>query len=147
MSIWGVARPGITPAVLIPASDTSCPSATETTVITTSSALVAGFAGDFYPLIQGVLVILLGGTAPSALVIGARLGSAADFDSYTVEPALLTNSAELVIPLALVGVNSATAWSPTGAVVNITVNPTGQTVTCKKVGSRAIITLGTGPDA
>jgi hypothetical protein len=146
MSNWGVAAPLALPAVYVPANDTSCTSSTATTVITTG-ALAALDNGDYYPLIWGVLTILLGGTAPSALTVKFILGSGSAVDTYTVEPALLVNSAELVIPIVLVGANSASAWAGSGSTINVQVTATGQAVTCKKVGSRLLVALFKGPDA
>lgn len=144
-NLYGVANPLPLPAVYSPASDTTCSAGSETTVIT-SGAIAQTLNGSSYPRIDGVLTILLGGTAPSALVLAFKLGSGSDVDTYTVEPGLLVNSAELIIPLHLLGVSSATAWVGSGSTVNVTVNATGQAVTCKKVGSRAIIGIFRGSD-
>jgi hypothetical protein len=145
MSTWGVAKPLPLPAVYIPANDVTCNSSTATTAITTG-ALSALDNGNYYPLILGVITILLGGTAPSALTIKFILGAGSAVDTYTVEPALLVNSAELVIPIALIGANSATSWSGSGSTINVQITATGQAVTCKKVGSRLIVALFCGPD-
>jgi hypothetical protein len=140
--IYGVANPLALPAVYLTASgaDVSCVAGSETNVIT-SGAITGSAAGSLYPRIDAFLTILLGATAPSALVIAFRLGAGADVDSFTVEPALLTNNAELMFPLALIGVSSASAWIGSGSTVNLTVKPTGQNVTVKGVGSRMVVTL------
>jgi hypothetical protein len=148
MAIYGVANPLPAAAVYVtagPGSDVAVSSSTATTVITTG-ALTALNAGPYYPLLQGVLVIVLGGTAPSALTVKFILGAGSAVDTYTVEPALLANSAELVIPFFLAGVNSASAWIGSGSTINLQVTATGQAVTVKGVGSRMIAQLLRGPD-
>ena len=146
-ALWGNAIP--IPAAAsygnIGAVDVACPSATETNVVTTG-ALVALNNGAYYPEIWGVLAILLGATAPSALVCAFRLGAGADVDTYTVPPALLTNAATLMVQINLVGVNSASAWVGAGSTINVTINPTGQAVTCKAVGTKVVVALNRGPD-
>jgi hypothetical protein len=137
---YGVANPTPTPLVYVPANDVTCTSSTATTVVT-SGALTALDGGFYYPLLQGLLTILLGATAPSALTVKFILGAGSAVDTYTVEPALLVNSAELVIPIVLVGTSSATSWSGVGSTINVQVTGTGQATTCKKVGSRLLITL------
>lgn len=146
-NIYGVANPILVPTALavVGGADVSCPSGTKTTVIA-SGTLISQSPGSFFPIVWGTLFVVLGGTPPSALAVGAQLGSGASVDTMTVEPGLLTASAELIIPVALVGSRSATAWYPTGSVVNVTVTPTGQTVTAK-LDSRAIVLLNRGPDS
>jgi hypothetical protein len=148
MAIWGVADPQ--PAALNyvtagPGSDVAVTSSTATTVITTG-AIVMLNPGPYYPLIWGVLTIVLGGTAPSALIVTFILGAGSAVDTYTVLPALLVNSATLVVPVFLVGVNSATAWIGSGSTINLQVTATGQAVTVKGVGSRMMVGLFRGPE-
>jgi hypothetical protein len=145
-TVYGVAQPLPLPAVYTPSGDVTCNSSTETTCITTG-AINAGNPFDYYPLIWGVATIYLGGTAPSALVLAFKIGAGSDVDTLTVDPGQLVNSAKLMIPFMLVGANSASAWSGAGSTINITANATGQAVTFKQVGSRAIVALLRGPDA
>jgi hypothetical protein len=148
MGNWGVAQPDLAAASFVtagPGSDVAVSSSTATTVITTG-ALVALAPGPWYPLIWGVLTIVLGGTAPSALTAKFILGAGSAVDTYTVEPALLVNSAELVVPILLVGVNSATAWNGADSTINLQVTATGQAGTVKGVGSRMIVGLFRGPE-
>lgn len=143
---WGAQQATPIPAAYSPASDTTCNAGTATTVVTTG-ALSTQFNGSFFPTLEGVLVILLGATAPSALTVKFILGAGSAVDTYTVEPALLTNNAELMVPIALVGASSDSAWAGSGSTINVQVTATGQAVTCKKVGSRIIVQLFRGPDA
>jgi hypothetical protein len=147
-NVYGVANPLALPVLYGTASgaDVSCPAGSETTVISTG-AIAALNAGDYYPFAFGSLAILLGGTAPSALIIAMRLGSAADVATYTFPPALLVNGATIIAPVMLVGANSGSAWIGAGSIINITVTPTGQNVTCKGVGSQFAVALFRGPDA
>jgi hypothetical protein len=127
-------------------TDVSCTSGSETTVIT-SGAINAVSNGDYYPMVLGVLSIVLGATAPSALVIAGRIGTATDFATFAVATGLLANNAELMIPVVLVGANSGSAWAGSGSTVNVTVKPTGQAVTCKGTGSQLTVALFRGPTA
>jgi len=93
--------------------------------------------GNYQPVIAGVLTIVLGGTPPSSLVIGFRIGSAVDSDTYTVEPGLLEASAELVIPVFLIGVPSTTLWLSPGSTPHVSILVPDFAVTSMTVGSRA----------
>lgn len=144
-NIYGIANPVPTPAIYVPSGDVTCGAGTAVTVVT-SGALAALNSGYYYPTIVGVLTLLLGGTAPSAITIKFILGSGSAVDTYTVEPGLLVNSAELLVPVTLVGVSSQTAWIGSGATINVQVTATGQAVTCKAVGSRLLISLNRAGD-
>jgi hypothetical protein len=75
------------------------------------------------------------------------LGAGSAVDTYTVEPALLVNLAELMIPILLLGAVSASAWQGAGATINVQVTAIGQAVICLKVGSRLLFELLRGIDA
>jgi len=126
-------------------ADVTLTSSTKVTFITTGTILT-NIRADYYPLITGLLTVVLGGTAPSAFVIGFQIGSGSSVGTFTVEPALLTNSAELMIPFCFVGANSASAWFPTGSTINITAQGTGQASTAKNVGTYAVVQLIKGPN-
>lgn len=143
---WGTDLSTIAPTVLNANADVTIVAGTATTGIHSQAAgtavpLIQTNPIDVYALIQGVLTILLGATAPSALVISYATTSGTPIDSYTVEPALLVNSAELVIPIFLIGPLSSTLFGGAGKDPLIQVLATGQNVTVKKVGSRAIFQL------
>jgi len=147
-NIYGVASPLALPQAYqtVGAADVTLAAGVETAFITTP-AIAALNNGDYYPLILGMVTVVLGVAAPTALVFAFKLGAGSDVMTYTVEPGLLVNSAELVIPLVLVGLSSSTAWIGPGSIVNITGLATGQDVTAKFVGTSAIIALFRGPDA
>jgi hypothetical protein len=130
----------------VSAGDVTLTSSTEVTAITTG-ALVASGPGNYYPLITGLLTVVFGATAPSAFQIAFKLGSGSDVASFVVEPGLLTNLGELMIPFCFVGANSASAWLGSGSTINITGKGTGQASTAKNVGSYAVVQLLRGPDA
>jgi hypothetical protein len=141
----------IAPTVLNANADVTCTAGTAVTAIHSQSAgsavplqMVNRF--DVYPLIMGVLTLLLGGTAPSALVISYATVSGTAILSYTVEPGLLVNSAELVVPFFLVGPVSSTLYTTAAVDPLVQVTATGQAVTAKKVGSMAIFQLVPGVD-
>ena len=143
---WGTNLGLQNPSLLTLATDTSCTAGVATTVLQYGSSplLFAYAAGGFFLHVAGVLTIVLGATAPSALVITLNLATAGLQDTYTVEPGLLTNAAELIVPIELLSSNSGSIWYPTGDNPRIQVNPTGQAVTVKAVGSRALAILQQG---
>lgn len=144
MSIWGVNQSQPNPAIVTAGADVACPAATETTVL---SALLSGTTPGINTVIETSVAcaIVLGATPPTAMTINARIGSGADYDSWTVPPALLTASANLSLAPTLVGI-LARGLLLGGATINITVNPTGQAVTFK-AQSRAVHGFSIGADA
>jgi hypothetical protein len=87
----------------------------------------------------------LGATPPTALTIALSLVTAgANQDTFALPVGLLTANAVILASCTLFVANSGTIWFPTGDEVQITVNPTGQAVTCKAVGTRGIISLPQG---
>lgn len=147
-NIYGVANSLAAAAIYVtagPSGDVSVTAGSETTFITTG-ALVALNPGNYYPLIWLASSCLMGGTAATALVYAARLGSAADFDSYTVNPAKLTNNATVGDAIPLLGSASTSAWLGSGSTINITVTSTGQNVTIKGAYTRAVVLLMRGSD-
>ncbi|SRR5579884_1068332 len=147
-NIYGVANPQPIAAAYGTASsaDVTLTAGSEITVITTG-AIVAPSPGFWYPMIWLSWTVVLGATASTALVFAFKLGSGADVDTFTIEPGLLQNNAELQSCVVLVGVASATAWVGSGSTINITGKATAQNATFKGVGSRAVVRLIRGPDA
>jgi hypothetical protein len=145
-NVYGIANPGVIAGVYTAGSDVVCNAGAETTVLT-SGALSAPGPGDYYPVIFGVLVVLLGATPPGALTYAFKLGAGSDVDSNVVAAALLIANATLNFPIFLAGANSGTAWVGAGSTINITLLATVQNVTWKFSGSRAVVALFRGPDA
>jgi hypothetical protein len=137
MPIYGVANQAFTPAVWAPASDVTLTSSTETLAITTTSALKGNPGQSYTPVIIGCAAIVLGGTAPSALVLAARYSGGSDVATQTVPVGALVNSAVLMVPVCLVmaSVDAAGDGTIGGAAIEITGDPTGQAATWKKVGT------------
>lgn len=146
-NLYGVAGqpPLAVVAACIGAADVAVASGTETNVIA-SGALAAAFPGNYYPVMTGLLAVLLGATAPTGLTVAFRIGAGSDVDSYTVATALLVNAATIQIPICLVGASSGTAWIGAGSTLNVTLNPVAQAVTAKFVGSRCLFQLLRAPD-
>jgi hypothetical protein len=76
-------------------------------------------------------VIVLGATAPTALVIKLKTAGATVLDTYTVPPAQLVNSAIIVVAPTLIGTTSSTLYYPTGDTPIVTFNCTTQPATLK----------------
>jgi len=147
MAIWGVADPIPLPTVneTVGGADVVTVPTAETPVITTA-AIAAFNPGPYFPIVEGLLTIVLGAMAPASLQISFNLNGGSDVDSFVVEPGLLVALAELIVPIFLLGTNSPTAWQGAGSVVNITVLTPDNAVTVKFVGSRAIVGIMRGPD-
>lgn len=126
------------------AADVACPAGAFTTALSvggTSTAIVSQSPGIVIPYIAGVLIILCGAAAPTALTIGFATTSGTEIDTLVVAPALLVNNATIAIPLALIGLAAATAWLGSGLTPLLEVNPTTNAVTAKAAGSRGMFML------
>jgi len=131
------------------AADVTCAAGASTTALSVGgagTALSQSNPDSVIPTVFGVLVIVLGATAPSALVIAYCETTHTAIDSYTVLAALLVNSATLVVPISFVGSASRSSYAGSGASPLITVSPTGQAVTVKNGASRAVWQLAVATD-
>ncbi len=144
MSIWGVARPGIVPVQYVPAADVTLTAGTAVLIATTTSAVPAGVQGGYYPRLTCTVITLQGATAASALFFSFRFNGGADIATYTVEPGFLVALTEDQFTFVLVGVESQSAWFPTGTIVELWGKATTQPVTVKKVGTQFLLELGIG---
>jgi hypothetical protein len=144
-NVWGIANPVGLPATYNPTGDINCPAGVSTTVITTGP-LAALNPGDYYPYAVVMCGFLLGGTPPTNLRVNLNMGGGA-LDWFDWNVGLLAAAAPLFGTVVLVGPNSGSAWVGPGSTINIGVNPTGQAVTFKLLGSGARIALYRGPDA
>ena len=144
---WGTQLSTANPAyVALLGGTVNCPAGVETNVAQVNPLVAAG-PGNYYPVWQGVLSLALGATPPTALVIGARVGAGADIGAFTFPVQVLTANAVIMFPVFLVGANSTSLWFPTGAVWNLTVNPTAQAMSCVNSTSTLYSYLVRGPDA
>ena len=144
MSIWGVARPQIVPVQYVPAADVTVTAGTPVLLATTTSAIPAAIAGGYYPLLFCTVVSVQGAGAATAAVYSFRFHSGTDIATYTIEPGELVNNGERSDSFCLVGVESATAWYPTGQIVELWGSATTNNFTVKKVGTQFLLTLGIG---
>lgn len=140
---WGTALQGHAPVYLNANADvTNTADATTTGIHSQSGGTAVKLAVDspdpWILLVTGVLTILCGATKPNALVISIATTDGTPISSYTVEPGLLANNAELVIPFAFFIPASTTLWAGAGTDPLIQVAPTAQATTTKKVGSSAL---------
>jgi hypothetical protein len=147
-NIYGIAAPNALPLAYGPvgAADVTLTAGSEVTFIA-AAGVAALNQGDYYPVIWGMVSLVFGVAAPTALVLAFKIGSGSDVDTITVEPGLLVNSTEICIPFMFVGIVSASVWLGSGATVNITGKATTNAATAKAAGTRAIVALMRGPDA
>jgi hypothetical protein len=146
---WGTDLSTIAPTMLTANADVTLTAGTAVTAVHsqsggTSVPLIQTNHFDVYPILMGVLTIVLGATPPSAVVISYATTSGTAIASFTVEPGLLTASAELMIPIFLAGPLSSSLYVGTGVDPLIQVNCTGQAATAKKVGSQVLFQLVPG---
>lgn len=146
---WGTDLSTIAPTVLNANADVTLTSSTTVTAIHSQSGgvavpLIQTNPIDCYPVIMGSLTILMGATAPSALVISYATTSGTAIASFTVAPALLVNAATVQFPFFFVGPLSSTLYTGVGKDPLIQVNGTGQASTLKAVGSQALFFLMLG---
>jgi len=136
---WGCQRPQGLPTIVgtVSASDVTLTAGSDITGFTPAAALIAPVAGTWAYLVDICATIVLGGTAPSAMVIKLKTATPTTLDTFTLPPANLVNSAILCISVRLVGTGSGSLYFPTGDTPIITFNGTGQASTLK-AGSRAV---------
>jgi hypothetical protein len=146
---WGTDLSTLAPTILNANADVTLTAGAATTAIHSQSGgtgvpLIQTNAFDVYPIIIGSLTILMGATAPSALVISYATTAGTAISSFTVAPALLVNAATVQFPFFLIGPLSSTLYTGAGKDPLIQVNPTGQNCTLKAVGSQALFQLALG---
>lgn len=144
MALAGIQNPFYLPAVFSPTGDVTLTAGTPVMIATTTTAQKAQIGGGYYPLLLCTIVEVQGATHATALVYSFRFHSGSDISTYTVEPGDLVNSAERTRAFPLVGVESSSAWWPTGTIVELWGSATGQAVTVKQVGTLFMLFLGVG---
>jgi hypothetical protein len=142
MSIWGVQRGGQLPTIVgtVAGADVTLTAGSAIVGFTPAAALIAPFVGTWAYFVQVFATIVLGGTAPSALVVTLATATPTVLDTLTVPAANLVNSAILPLSFALVGTGSETLYFPTGDIPTINFNCTGQAATLK-FHSRAVFSF------
>ena len=144
MALAGIQNPYYLPAKFSPSGNITLTAGAAVLIATTTTAQKAQNSGGYYPLLLCTVVSLQGATAASALKYSFRFNGGADIDSYTVEPAELINATERSDAFPLIGVESASAWWPTGTIVELWGLATTQPVTVKQVGTNFLLFLGVG---
>jgi hypothetical protein len=136
---WGIARPFAIPVIVatVAGADVTLTAGSDITGFTPSAAIAGGFTSQWAYVVWVHATIVLGGTAPSALVVKLKNAVPTTLDTFTVPPANLVNSAILPLSFMLVGTSSATLYNGTGDTPIITFNGTGQNSTLK-AQSRAV---------
>lgn len=144
-NVYGISQPGFVSIIETPASDITLVAGVETNFMG-SGLLVAPGPGSFFPFISGVAFISLGAAAPSALRLAFNISGGSNVDIYTVNPLLLVNLANLVVPFFLVGVTSGTIWTGAGSTVFCSGFSTTQSSTVRISGTKALVQLTRGID-
>lgn len=146
-NLYGVANPNPLPvsAFTIGAINISCPAGVETNCCSIAANPTLS-QGVYYPFVVGQLFVTLGATAPGALTVGARIGAGADFDQAGFTVVLLVAAGTIEWTVNLFGVGTILSY-PTGALtLNVTLNPTGQPVTCLAGGTKVWGGFNRAPD-
>lgn len=146
---WGTDLSGIAPTVLNANADVVAGAGAWSTAILSQAAgvavpLIQRSNNDFYPFITGVLAVLVGAGAPTVLQISYALVSGTPLSTVNVAVAALIATNTVLVPFALKGPLSQSAYGGAGATPLIEVNPTTNGVTVKAVGSSAIFQLLVG---
>ena len=139
---WGTQRPQGLPTIVtsVGNADVTLTSSTDVTGFTPAAALIAPAAGVWAYYVTVFATIVLGATAPSAMVVKLKTATPTTLDTFTVAPLNLVNSAVLPLSFTLVGTGSGSLYYPTGDTPIITFNGTGQASTLKQ-DSRAIFSF------
>jgi hypothetical protein len=136
---WGTAKPNPLPTIVatVAGADVTLTAGSDITGFTPSSALISSYAGGWAYLVWVFATIVMGATAPSAMVIKLKTATPTTLDTFTVPPSNLVNNAIVPISVCLVGTTSSTLYYPSGDTPIITFNGTGQNSTLK-FQSRAV---------
>lgn len=144
MALAGIQNPFYLPAVFSPTGDVTLTAGTPVRIATTTTAQKAQISGGYYPLLLCTVASLQGATPATALVYSFRFNGGSDIATYTVTPSQLIASTNLTHGFALIGVESSSAWWPTGTIVELWGSATTQPVTVKQVGTQFMLFLGVG---
>src|SRR5258708_34421932 len=139
---WGTANPNPLPAIVATGAgaDVTLPAGSDITGFTPTSALMASYQGGWAYMVWVFATIVMGATAPSAMVIKLKTATPATLDTFTVPPANLVNNAIVPLSVCLVGTTSGSLYFPTGDTPIVTFNGTGQNSTLK-FQSRAVFSF------
>ncbi len=146
---WGSDLSTIAPTILNANADVTLTAGAAVTAIHSQSGgvavpLTATNRFDVYPVIQGVLAILFGATASTAVVISYATVSGTPIASYTMPPALLVALTTILVPIFFVGPLSSSLYVAPGVDPLVQVVCSTTAATLKAVGSQALFTLQPG---
>ena len=125
--------------------DIACPANTETNVVN-SNPMIAPSQGYFSPIAWISVLVTLGATPPTSLLVGLRVASGADIATASPGTLVLVANANLYLNFCLVGPSSQTPWVSPGSIINISINPQGQAVTTHFNGTWVVSGIIRAPD-
>jgi hypothetical protein len=142
MSIWGVQRAGQIPTIVktVGDADVTLTAGSAVAGFTPAAALIAPQRANWAYVVEVFAVIVLGSSAPTALVVTLATATPATIDTLTVPASLLVNSAILALSFVLVGTGSETLYFPTGDTPTVNFNCTTNAATLK-AHSRAVFSF------
>lgn len=132
---WGCNTATGTPVPLGIASDVACPAGAVTTALTTSAPFIVVSNTGVSVIAFANLAIAIGATAPTALVVSLANVAGVPLAQFNVAAAAMVASATINVPVLLSALFSLAFLAPTGAPILLQVNPTGQAVTVRAIGS------------
>lgn len=136
---WGTAKPNPIPTIVatVAGADVTLTAGSDITGFTPASALIASYAGGWAYVVLLHATIVMGATAPTALVIKLKTATPTTLDTFTLPPANLVNNAIVPVSVCLIGTTSTSLYFPTGDTPIITFNCTTTAATLK-AQSRAV---------
>ena len=136
---WGTAKPNPIPTnvATVAGADVTLTAGSDITGFTPAAPLIASYAGGWAYMVWLFATVVMGATAPTALVIKLKTATPTTLDTFTLPPANLVNNAIVPISVCLVGTTSSTLYFPTGDTPIITFNCTTTAATLK-AQSRAV---------
>jgi hypothetical protein len=146
---WGTDLSGLAPTILNNNADVVAGAAAWSTAIRSQSGganvpLIQRTNNDFYPLVMGVLAIVVGIAAPTALTISYAIVSGTPIATFAVNPTALIVSTTVLVPFFLHGALAQAAFQGAGVTPLVEVFPTTNGVTVAALGSSAIFQLQLG---
>ena len=142
MSIWGVQRAGQLPSIVktVGDADVTLTAGSAVAGFTPAAALIAPQVAKWAYVVEVFAVIVMGSSAPTALVVTLATATPTTIDTLTVPASVLVNSAIVPLSFTLVGTGSETLYYPTGDIPTINFNCTTNAATLK-AHSRAVFSF------
>jgi hypothetical protein len=149
LSINAIGNSAIAPTLISPGGNVTLVAGTETLIVATAATLVGIPGMNYIPIIIGQCVVLMGATAPTALVIAVKYAGGADFDTQTIDAGSLVANATGVFSVMLVGANVRAAGNGNigSGAVQVTGLATTTAATARATSTKFAVLLLPGPDA